>query len=109
MYHRVWGGVVRNGIDINASHVVCRQLGYSGAQGIFYRAAFGQVRGPLFIWRIQCRGNETKISDCAVTTWDNVTNPDPYDQNPTLAPDVLCNEANSTASKGSLKVITKSY
>ena len=104
MYHGVWGGVVRHGIDITAGHVVCRQLGYSGAHEIFYRSAFGQVQGPLFIWRIQCHGNETKISDCAVKTWDNVINPHPYDQDPTRAPGVLCNEANSTTSKGSYRL-----
>ena len=101
MYQGVWGGVVRNGIDINASHVVCRQLGYSGAHKIFDIATFGEVKGPLFIWRIQCHGNETKISDCAVTTWDNATNPHPYYQFPNRAPGVICNDASSTTSKGS--------
>ena len=103
IYYGVWGGVFGYGIDINAGHVICRQLGYSGAHEIFYRATFGPVKGPLLIWSIQCRGNETKLSDCAVTTWDNATNSRwrPYYQNPTRAAGVLCNEANSTTSKGS--------
>lgn len=100
MYYGIWGGVISDGIDINVGHVVCRHLGYSGAEKIFDRAAFGRVKGPMWIWNIQCGGNETKISDCAVTTWENATNPNPYFQNPDFAAGVLCNEANSSASKG---------
>ncbi|KAL9984311.1 hypothetical protein ACROYT_G006587 [Oculina patagonica] len=102
MYQGVWGGVLGRGyryVDINVGHVVCRQLGYSGADEIFNEAVFGQVKGPLWIWRIQCSGNETKISDCAVTTWDNATNTHPYYQNPTYAAGVLCNETNSRVFK----------
>lgn len=99
-YQGVWGGVLGRYIDINVGHVVCRQLGYSGAEKIFNEATFGRVKGPLLIWRTQCSGNETEISDCTVTTIDSVTNPRPYYQNPVRAAGVLCNESNSSASKG---------
>ncbi|KAL9984310.1 hypothetical protein ACROYT_G006586 [Oculina patagonica] len=98
MYQGVWGGVLGRGYDINVGHVVCRQLGYSGADEIFNRAAFGQVKGPLWIYRIRCSGNETKLSDCAVTTSDNVKYLRPYYQNPTYAVGVLCSEENSSSS-----------
>ncbi|KAL9984291.1 hypothetical protein ACROYT_G006566 [Oculina patagonica] len=101
MYQGVWGGVLGGGnIDINVGHVVCRQLGYSGADDIFNSAAFIQLKAPLWIYRIRCSGNETKISDCAVITWDKATDPEAYMQNPYFyAAGVLCNEGNATASK----------
>lgn len=102
MYHGVWGGVYGNGINNNVGHVVCRQLGYSGANEIFTRAVFGRVKGPLWIQKIQCNGNETKISDCAVTTSDNV--PNHYQQNPIHAAGVICNETNSTSFEGKLSL-----
>ena len=104
MYHGVWGSVFGDGIDINVGHVVCRQLGYSGADKIFNRTVFGLVKGPSWIWKIQCSGNETNISECEVIMWDNATNPRPYDKNPRLAAGVLCNKANSSVSKGYLQL-----
>lgn len=106
MYQGVWGGVQGSGfVDIYVGHVVCRQLGFSSANKIFYRETFGKWKGPLWIWRMQCSGNEAKISDCAVTTWDNVTDRllySGYYQNPKRAAGVLCNAANSSASFGRL-------
>ncbi|KAL9984306.1 hypothetical protein ACROYT_G006582 [Oculina patagonica] len=100
MYQGIWGGVLGDGhVDINVGHVVCRQLGYSGADKIFNKAVFGHVKGPLLIYRIRCRGNETKISDCAVITWDKALYPDALEQRPSYAAGVLCNEGNATASK----------
>ncbi|KAL9984302.1 hypothetical protein ACROYT_G006578 [Oculina patagonica] len=96
MYQGVWGGVL--GVDINVGHVVCRQLGYSGADEIFNTAFFGQVKGPLWIWRIRCSGYEARISDCAVTTWDKATDQD-MGKKPFYVSGVLCNEGNDTASK----------
>ncbi|XP_078353741.1 scavenger receptor cysteine-rich type 1 protein M130-like [Oculina patagonica] len=100
MYQGVWGGILGGHVDINVGHVVCRQLGYSAAEEIFNGAVFGKVKGPLWIYRIQCSGHETKISDCAVTTWDKATDPLlALYQNPNDAAGVLCNEGNATASK----------
>ncbi|KAJ7379007.1 hypothetical protein OS493_018801 [Desmophyllum pertusum] len=102
LYYGVWGGVLGIGsVDINVGHVVCRQLGYSGADEIFQHAAFGKMKGPFWIWRIQCNGHEKEISHCVVTTWDNITNlwRQSYYQQPQYAAGVLCNEANYSASK----------
>ena len=102
MYYGVWGGVLGAGqIDINAGHVVCRQLGYHSADEIFQYAAFGQVKGPLWIWSIHCNGNESNISDCTVTTWDNITyrRIQSYLQRPRFAAGVLCRQANFKSSK----------
>ena len=102
MYYGVWGGMLgRGNVDINVGHVVCRQLGYSGADEIFQYPAFGLMKGPLWIWRIHCNGSEKNISDCTMTTWDNITHVWDHRryQSPHYAASVLCREANSSPSK----------
>ena len=102
MYYGVWGGILGGGnVDINVGHVVCRQLGYPGADEIFQYSAFGRAKGPFWIWRIHCNGDETSISSCTMTTWDKVSQLwDRFiDQRRYLAACVLCREANSNPSK----------
>ena len=101
MYHGVWGSVLGDGIDINVGHVVCRQLGYSSADEIFKRAAFGRVKGPMWIWKTKCSGNEKEISQCIVTTWENITSAlyESYRELSLYAAGVKCREANSSSSK----------
>ena len=106
LYYGVWGGILGHNVDIRVGHVVCRQLGYSRAERIFSYASFGGVIGPLWIWRIQCNGNETEISQCKVETWDKIWNTSSYHwyysflQQPGYAASLLCNKANSSFSKG---------
>ena len=106
LYYGVWGGIRGYNVDIRVGHVVCRQLGYSRAERIFSYASFGGVIGPLWIWRIQCNGNETEISQCEVETWDKIWNTSSYNwydsflQQPRYAASLLCNKANSSFSKG---------
>ena len=100
MYYGVWGGVLGYGyFDINAGHVVCRQLGYHSADEIFQYEFFGRLKGPLWIWRIHCNGNESNISDCAVTTWDSYGLRGSYLQRPDFAAGVSCRQANFNPSK----------
>ena len=99
MYYGVWGGVLGYGyFDINAGHVVCRQLGYHSADEIFQYEFFGRLKGPLWIWRIHCNGNESNISDCAVTTWDSYGLRGSY-LRPDFAAGVSCRQANFNPSK----------
>ena len=106
LYYGVWGGILGYNVDIRVGHVVCRQLGYSRAEQIFRYASFGGIIGPLWIWRIQCNGNETEISQCKVETWDKIWNTSSYNwydsflQQPRYAASLLCNKANSSFSKG---------
>ena len=72
LYYGIWGGILGYNVDIRVGHVVCRQLGYSRAEQIFSYASFGRVIGPLWIWSIQCNGNETEISQCKMETWDKL-------------------------------------
>ena len=106
LYYGVWGGILGHNVDIRVGHVVCRQLGYSRAERIFSYALFGSVIGPLWIWRMQCNGNETEISQCKVETWDKIWNTSSYHwyysylQQPRYAASLLCSKANSSFSKG---------
>ena len=110
LYYGIWGGILSHKVDIRVGHVVCRQLGYSRAERIFRYPSFGRVIGPLWIWSIQCNGNETEISQCKVETWDKIwkTSSDPlyyyilygrYEQ-PRYAASLLCSKENSSLSKG---------
>lgn len=108
LYYGVWGGVLPHGnVDIRVGHVVCRQLGYSGVDQIYSTGAFGRVRGPLWIWNIHCNGNETQISQCAMTTWDKIMHYwyHNYYQQTGNAAAVRCSGANSDsgAFKGDLR------
>ena len=107
LYYGIWGGIRGYNVDIRVGHVVCRQLGYSRAERIFSFASFGGVIGPLWIWRIQCNGNETEISQCKVETWDKIWKTSSYPwyhhgfrQHPTNAASLVCSKAKSSFSKG---------
>ena len=105
LYYGIWGGILGYQLDIRVGHVVCRQLGYSKAEQIFSYASFGRVIGPLWIWSIQCNGNETEISQCKVETWDKIWNTTwyhwyySYYQQPPNAASLLCSKENSSLSK----------
>ena len=99
LYYGIWGGILSHNVDIRVGHVVCRQLGYSKAERIFRYPSFGRVIGPLWIWSIQCNGNETEISQCKVETWDKIWNRH-YEQVPGQAASLLCSKENSSLYKG---------
>ena len=111
LYYGIWGGIFSFHADIRVGHVVCRQLGYSRAERIFKYPSFGRVIGPMWIWSIQCNGNETEISQCKVETWDKIWKTawyhPPYyhyryiyQQRPRYAASLLCSKENSSLSKG---------
>ena len=97
-YYGVWGGILGHSIDVRVGHVVCRQLGYSGAQRIFRKSVFGHMRGPIFVKEIRCRGNESTISQCTILIinernfW--------YYFDPEYGAAVLCVESQDDISKG---------
>ena len=107
LHYSVWGAIFGYGIDILVGHVVCRQLGYTGAEQVFHRAVFGPVKGPMWIWNIRCYGNETKIQQCRVKTLDDDTYRwiPGYYRNPRYAGGVICSGVNSSASTGWLLLV----
>ena len=112
LYYGIWGGILSHNVDIRVGHVVCRQLGYSRAERIFRYPSFGRVIGPLWIWSIQCNGNEAEISQCKVETWDKIWKTSWYNwryydryyqQHPRNAASLLCSKENSSLSKGEVR------
>ena len=64
-YAGVWGTVNSRGWDINATHVVCRQLGYPLALSSGYNNQFGIYTGPVWFTNMKCLGNETNFGECS--------------------------------------------
>ena len=66
VYHRgQWGTVCDDGWDITDAHVVCQQLGYSGATSAHGQAIFGQGSGPIHYDEVACNGSETRLANCS--------------------------------------------
>ena len=65
VYHNgEWGTVCDDQWDINDAHVVCRQLGYSGAEFARVAATFGEGQGPIHFDELGCTGHEARLIDC---------------------------------------------
>ena len=66
VYHSgEWGTVCDDDWDLTDAHVVCRQLGYSGAISAYRHAFFGRGRGPIHYDNVACNGSETCLADCS--------------------------------------------
>ena len=65
-YNSTWGTVCDYQLDINEAHVVCRELGYSGASAVYDNAAFGHGTGPIWWLQNRCTGNENNLLSCSV-------------------------------------------
>ena len=59
-----WGTVDNWGWDLNAAHVVCRQLGYPASLSSGYNNQFGSSIGPEWFRNVRCFGNETNLGEC---------------------------------------------
>ena len=59
-----WGTVDNWGWDLNAAHVVCRQLGYPASLSFGYNNQFGSRKGPEWFRSVRCFGNETNFGEC---------------------------------------------
>ena len=59
-----WGTVNNWGWDLNAAHVVCRQLGYPASLSFGYNNHFGSRKGPQWFRNVRCFGNETNLGEC---------------------------------------------
>ncbi|KAL6460175.1 hypothetical protein MHYP_G00319340 [Metynnis hypsauchen] len=65
VYHNAkWGSVCDNEWDISDAEVVCRQLGCGPVLSANGSAVFGAGKGPIWLNRVKCRGNEIHLWDC---------------------------------------------
>jgi CD163 antigen len=65
-----WGSVCTVSWGITESNVVCRQLGFNGANAVRNRAYYGEGSGPIFLDDVRCNGRESYIWDCSHRGWN---------------------------------------
>ena len=64
-----WGTVCHDKWDIDDAHVVCRQLGFSGAVSAPGSAHFGGGSGQIWLDDVDCSGSEKSILKCRHNGW----------------------------------------
>nr|XP_015195426.1 PREDICTED: deleted in malignant brain tumors 1 protein-like [Lepisosteus oculatus] len=64
-----WGTVCDLYWDLRDASVLCQQLGCGEAVAAPGQAWFGQGSGPVRADVFECRGNESRLSHCAVSSW----------------------------------------
>ena len=64
-YHGIWGTVCDDYWDLNDASVVCRELGYEGAESALTGAYFGQGSGAIWLDNLFCTGTEDSIANCS--------------------------------------------
>ena len=64
-----WGTVCDDGWGIDDSNVVCRQLGFVGAESHHTGAALGQGEGPIWLDNVACTGSENRLDACSHSGW----------------------------------------
>ena len=66
-HNEQWGTVCDDGWDVTDAGVVCRQLGYTGAQSAHGNAFFGRGVGPIWYDEVACVGRESNLTGCPST------------------------------------------
>ena len=60
--------------DIREANVVCRYLGFKGAEMAVKNGVFGKGKGPIVLQRVRCAGIEPSLSQCSHDGWESVSN-----------------------------------
>ncbi|KAI1880479.1 hypothetical protein AGOR_G00252960 [Albula goreensis] len=68
-YLGTWGTVCDACWDMRASNVLCQQLECGTAVAVVGQAWFGEGSGPIRADVFNCHGNETRLSQCVVSSW----------------------------------------
>ncbi|XP_078576486.1 scavenger receptor cysteine-rich domain-containing protein DMBT1-like [Branchiostoma floridae x Branchiostoma japonicum] len=66
-----WGTVCDDSWSLSDADVVCRQLGFSGAERATTRASFGQGTGQIWLDDVGCAGSESRLQSCSHGGWGN--------------------------------------
>ncbi|XP_064266024.1 scavenger receptor cysteine-rich type 1 protein M130-like isoform X3 [Passer domesticus] len=74
-----WGTVCDGDWTIKDAEVVCKQLQCGSAVKALNRAPFGQGTGPTWLYRVDCRGDESALWNCSHTGWGAFTCPHYFD------------------------------
>jgi hypothetical protein len=65
-----WGTVCNYSWEFTDSDVVCRQLGFNGANAVRGGSYYGEGSGPILLSEVQCTGEESYIWDCSHGGWN---------------------------------------
>ncbi|XP_068434777.1 galectin-3-binding protein A-like [Clinocottus analis] len=70
IYHDgTWGTVCDDDWDMAEAQVVCRQLGFPGANSVVFGKIYKKASGPIWLDDLKCKGTEKYLSTCAFTNW----------------------------------------
>ncbi|XP_009945320.1 PREDICTED: scavenger receptor cysteine-rich type 1 protein M130, partial [Leptosomus discolor] len=74
-----WGTVCDGDWTIEDAEVVCKQLRCGSAVQALNRAPFGEGSGPTWLYRVDCRGDESTLWNCSHAGWGAFTCPHYFD------------------------------
>ncbi|NXE98450.1 C163A protein, partial [Menura novaehollandiae] len=74
-----WGTVCDGDWTIKDAEVVCKQLKCGSAVKALNRAPFGEGTGPTWLYRVDCRGDESALWNCTHPGWGAFTCPHYFD------------------------------
>ncbi|XP_009328143.1 PREDICTED: scavenger receptor cysteine-rich type 1 protein M130 [Pygoscelis adeliae] len=74
-----WGTVCDGDWTIEDAEVVCKQLQCGSAVKALNRAPFGEGSGPTWLYRVDCRGDESALWNCSHTGWGSFSCPHYFD------------------------------
>ncbi|NXC35064.1 C163A protein, partial [Campylorhamphus procurvoides] len=100
-----WGTVCDGDWTIEDAEVVCKQLQCGSAVQALNRAPFGEGTGPVWLYRVDCRGHESALWNCTHPGWGVFTCPHYFDVGVTCSGfSGLRLTGGDTACSGNLKV-----